>query len=67
MKMLNSRDEHSRLTLVGYTRKRHPITEVTINGLRLTRSRTPLLVAANRYVQLLDKNLDSGLGDIGSL
>jgi len=35
--------------------QRH-ITEVTINGLRLTRSRAPLLVASKRWAQPLDKN-----------
>jgi len=31
-----------------------PVTEVTINGLRCTRSRAPLLVASKRYLQLLE-------------
>lgn len=53
-KMQNPRDEHYRLTLVGYTRNFQQLTFPTSNGLRLTRSRTPLPVGKKRCTQPLE-------------
>ena len=59
------------MTSVGYTRKHQQVTSVTINGLRRTRSRAPLLVAEKRCPlkmedlnNLIFSKLDEWRGDL---